>query len=108
MCVLVLAVPFAGLQSKKKTEKTSTDIPMVSPTAYDNKVQENKQTAVTEPGRISEQPKVTKQPKETVKSKVTKKVKETTKPKTTQKSKKQYVGSVEQSGKNTTFVGSVD
>lgn len=132
MCVLVLAVTFAGLQSKKKTEKTSTDIPMVSPTAYDNKVQENKQTAVTEPGRISEQPKVTKQPKETVKPKVTKKVKETTKPKvikkskktvkpkvtakakktakpkTTQKSKKQYVGSVEQSGKDTTFVGSVD
>ena len=84
MCVGV-GGHICGVTIKEKTEKTSTDIPMVSPTAYDNKVQDNKQTAVTEPGRISEQPKVTKQPKATVKPKVTKKVKETTKPQVTKK-----------------------
>lgn len=124
--VSVLVTVFAWIQSKSKAGKVLTDIPMASPMVDDNDVvPEQKRTVETDTAKTSEKPKVTKQPKQTIKPQATERVtktaepkvvlsatstpKATNKPKKKQaNSKKQYIGSVEKSNKDTAFVGSVD
>ena len=115
MCVLVAAVTFTGIQSKQTaatepgsiSEQPKITKQTVKPQVT-KKVKETEKPQVTRKVKETEKPQVTKKSKETAKPKVTEKARKTARPKTTQKTKKQYVGSVEQSGKDTTFVGRVD